>query len=228
MSVHTSRSFQHTLASIKGIRPRPNTIFGFIIIGAMIAFEAFNYSTTEYALRDLLGNLKFAGIAWATILAIAFCGIDFAGIARLFTPQQSKTETKETWYLFGAWMLAATMNAALTWWGIAIAMSNHALKSTAVIDPATLTKVIPVFVALMVWVIRILMIGMLTVMGERLLGLRQASSPQPRPVDPAPAGRPMPQPMAHRPIARPPMVQQARGFQDGRPEPTYHSLSPRQ
>jgi hypothetical protein len=62
-------------------------IFGAIIVTALFAFEAFNYGTTHFALTDLLGDLSFAGLSWATILAIAFCGIDFAGIARLFAPE---------------------------------------------------------------------------------------------------------------------------------------------
>jgi hypothetical protein len=33
--------------------------FGILIIGALFAFELFNYSTTEYALNDLLGGLRF-------------------------------------------------------------------------------------------------------------------------------------------------------------------------
>jgi hypothetical protein len=57
-------------------------IFGSILITALLAFEVFNFGTTSFALQDVLGNLKFAGILWSTILAIAFCGIDFAGIAR--------------------------------------------------------------------------------------------------------------------------------------------------
>ncbi len=69
------------------IRVQRGLLFGTIIIAALLAFEFFNYSTTEFALHDLLGDLEFLGIAWATILAIAFCGIDFAGIARLFTPE---------------------------------------------------------------------------------------------------------------------------------------------
>jgi hypothetical protein len=47
-------------------------IFGMIILGALLAFEVFNYSTTEYALTDLLGNLRFAGLHWSTILSVAF------------------------------------------------------------------------------------------------------------------------------------------------------------
>jgi hypothetical protein len=73
-----SRKFNH----------KRGMLFGFLIIGALLAFELFNYSTTDYALNDFLGGLTFLGVRWATILAIAFCGIDFAGIARLFTPEQ--------------------------------------------------------------------------------------------------------------------------------------------
>ena len=42
--------------------------FGVIIITALLAFEIFNYSTTDFALTDLLGDLKFVGVRWATIL----------------------------------------------------------------------------------------------------------------------------------------------------------------
>ncbi|NMC79764.1 MAG: hypothetical protein GYA59_10425 [Chloroflexi bacterium] len=156
--------------SLAKLRTNTGVVFGVIILSALIAFEMFNYSTTDYALRDLLGDLSFAGIHWATILALAFCGIDFAGIARLFTPEQGAEEPKEVWYLFGAWLLAATMNAILTWWGVSMAIVNHTVQSSAVIDPNTLTRVVPIFVAIMVWVIRILIIGSLSLAGDRLLG----------------------------------------------------------
>ncbi len=142
--------------------------FGFMIIGALLAFELFNYSTTEFALRDVLGNLSFAGIGWATILSIAFCGIDFAGVARLFTPEQGRDEPAEVWYLFGAWILAAAMNASLTWWGVSVAISNHTSQGTAVLSNATIQNVVPIFVAVMVWVIRILIIGTFSIAGERM------------------------------------------------------------
>jgi len=147
---------------------RRGLLFGLLIVGALIAFEVFNYSTTDFALKDLLGDLKFLGIRWATILSIAFCGIDFAGIARLFTPEQGRDEPMEVWYLFGAWMLAATMNAMLTWWGVSIALLNHQSLGTAVVDGATLIKIVPIFVAVMVWLTRVLIIGTLSVAGERI------------------------------------------------------------
>jgi len=148
-----------------------NKAFGFMIIGALLAFEIFNFSTTEFALKDVLGDLAFAGMRWATILSIAFCGIDFAGIARLFTPEQEmKDEPAEVWYLFGAWILAAAMNATLTWWGVSVAIVNHTSLGSAVVDKGTIQSVVPVFVAVMVWVIRILIIGTFSLAGERMFG----------------------------------------------------------
>jgi hypothetical protein len=149
---------------------RRSLIFGVLIMVALISFEIFNYSTTDFALADLLGNLRFLGIRWATILAIAFCGIDFAGIARLFTPERGADEPAEVWYLFGAWLIAATMNAMLTWWGVSVAIVNHETLGNAIVARATLIKVVPIFVAIMVWLIRVLIIGTFSVAGENLFG----------------------------------------------------------
>ena len=111
--------------ALHAYKPSRGLILGVWILGALVAFEIFNYTTTDFALSDLLGDLRFMGLRWATILAIAFCGIDFAGLARLFTSERGGGEPKEVWYLFGAWLLAAGMNAMLTWWGVAIAVLNH-------------------------------------------------------------------------------------------------------
>jgi hypothetical protein len=150
------------------VRLKRGTMFGILILTALVAFEIFNYSTTDFALSDLLGELSFWGVRWATILAVAFCGIDFAGIARLFTPEEGIDEPAEVWYLFGAWLLAATMNAMLTWWGVSIAILNHDSLGNAVVARATLLKVVPIFVAILVWLIRVLIIGTISVAGERL------------------------------------------------------------
>lgn len=160
------------------ISKRRGLLFAVFLIGALMAFELFNYSTTEFALTDLLGDLRFAGLKWSTILTLAFCGIDFAGIARLFTPEEGNDEPAEVWYLFGAWLLAATMNAMLTWWGVSIALLHHESLGSSVISSATLLKVVPVFVALMVWLSRVLIIGTFSVAGERLFSTAARSSRQ--------------------------------------------------
>src|SRR3989304_5320042 len=129
---------------IGGRRFSRGAAWGMMIIGALLAFEIFNFSTTQFALRDVLGDLAFAGLRWATILAIAFCGIDFAGIARIFTPEQGRDEPAEVYYLFSAWLLAAGFNATLTWWGVSIAIVNNAsLGAGAIISNAALNKGVP-------------------------------------------------------------------------------------
>jgi len=221
------RSFQIlNLLHKSGIRR--GTLFGGILVIALLAFEVFNYSTTDFALTDLLGkDLTFLGLRWATILSIAFCGIDFAGIARLFTPQvEASQEPVEVWYLFGAWVLAAAMNAGLTWWGVAVAINGHTSLGSAIIARETLIKVVPVFVAIMVWLIRLLIIGTFSMAGERLFSMaddrpvaRQAQARfdgQNRTVNqplntsmPRPYQKPQPQNSPQRPV---------------RPEPTYQPL----
>jgi len=210
--------------------------WGLMIVGALLAFEVFNFSTTQFALRDVLGDLAFAGFRWATILAIAFCGIDFAGIARIFTPQQGRDEPAEVWYLFGAWLLAAGFNATLTWWGVSVAIVNHpSATGTAVLSAATMTKTVPIFVAVMVWLIRVLIIGTFSLSGDNLFStaeIRAAQSQrpvmqQPRSVTSSqPILRPassLPRPVqaqSHRPAPKP-----TPSTQYDHPEPTYHNMS---
>lgn len=208
------------------VQLRRSLAFGIIILVALLAFEIFNYSTTDYALSDLLGTLRFAGVRWATILSIAFCGIDFAGIARLFTPEQGTSEPTEVWYLFGAWLLAATMNAILTWWGVSMAIVNHQLQSTSVIDNATVMKIVPIFVAVMVWLIRILIIGSLSYTGDKLLWsgdqVRGSTQAPVRSLLGSNSAANAQSSASFRPAPKP-VSQPEASF--GRPEPTYHNAS---
>ncbi|MGA2490009.1 MAG: hypothetical protein ABSF99_07445 [Anaerolineales bacterium] len=196
----------NSLSLIKRIALRRGALFGGILLLALFAFEIFNYSTTDFALTDMLGaDLRVLGISWATILSIAFCGIDFAGLARLLTPEQGRDEPAEVWYLFGAWLLAAAMNAVLTWWGVAVAIRSHQELSTLVVGQSILTKVVPIFVAIMVWLIRVLIIGTFSMAGDRMFSLAEnrqltlgnayhsrpslqpsRTSSLPRPIQPAP------------------------------------------
>ena len=205
---------------------RRGLAFGLIIVSALLAFEIFNYSTTEFALSDLLGDLSFAGISWATILALAFCGIDFAGIARLFTPEEGGNDLHEVWYLFGAWLLAATMNAMLTWWGVSIALLNHESLGNAVVDRETLLKIVPLFVAILVWLIRVLIIGTFSVAGDRLFSQSEQYVSRNGTVRSNQTKTSTVPVQARRPASRPaykPTPQPENSY--GRPEPTYHPLS---
>ena len=223
--------------------------WGIMIIGALLAFEIFNFSTTQFALHDMLGDLTFAGIKWATILAIAFCGIDFAGIARIFTPEQGRDEPAEVYYLFGAWLLAAGFNATLTWWGVSVAISNNgSLQGSQVMSSEMLLKVVPIFIAAMVWLVRLLIIGTFSLAGDRLFTTAPQHQPYKTPYQQQPqqtqrpysapqsssyqTQRPVNQPV-NQPVMRPasqiprpapkPTPSQQTSFVP--PEPTYHPVS---
>lgn len=222
-----NRSFPiQIMPFLRGTASRRGAIFGAILLSALLAFEVFNYSTTAFALTDLLGNLKFAGTTWATILAFAFCGMDFAGIARIFTPQRGRDEPTEVWYLFGAWLIAAVFNATLTWWGVSVAIIDHTPRGSALIGEATLTKAVPIFVAVLVWLIRILVIGTFSIAGENIFSMAEnrLSNDKPiRPTYPLPAQSVAQTPTYIRPAPKPmPAFDSARPMTS--PEPTYHPV----
>jgi hypothetical protein len=157
------------------------TVVGIILVVALIAFEIFNFDTTRYALNSILGEIAFFGITWATILAIAFCAIDFAGLARLFTPERGPEEPKAVWYLMGAWLLGATMNAVMTWWAVSLTLLSHDFGNE-VLGRETLLKLVPIFVAALVLLTRILFIGAFSVAGEQIFDLAgNARDRQPQP-----------------------------------------------
>lgn len=167
---HINRPRQSSNNQLLGLNLPQKRIMGVILIVALLAFELFNFDTTRYALSNLLGDVRFVGIGWATILAIAFCAIDFAGLARLFTPERGKDEPTAVWYLMGAWLLGATMNAVMTWWAISLTLLSHEFGNE-VLSREQLLRWVPFFVATLVWLTRILFIGAVSVAGEYMFDM---------------------------------------------------------
>ncbi len=218
-----NRSMQlKLLPLIQRTAQKRGLIFGAIILVALLAFEVFNYSSTVFALGDILGDLAFGPLRWATILAFAFCGIDFAGIARIFTPETGRNEPAEVWYLFAAWFLAAAFNASLTWWGVSVAILQHNALGGVLLGQATMRKIVPIFVAAMVLFIRVLLINTFSIAGERMFSNADDRAGQfkpsyrsqnetyrtPNPSYPRPAPKPTPTAVSR------PLYQ----------EPTYHPV----
>lgn len=161
-------SFGFSSASLEANK---GLLIGVILFVALIAFEIFNFDTTQFALQSLLGNVTFIGLQWATILAIAFCAIDFAGLNRLFTPEGSAKEQREVWFLMGAWLLGATMNAVMTWWAVSVTLLNNNLGNE-VLSRDQILRYVPIFVAVLVWLTRILFIGSFSIAGVTVFGRR--------------------------------------------------------
>lgn len=214
---------------LRNVSLKRGAIFALILAAALLSFEIFNFSTTQFALQDMLGNITFADMRWSTILALAFCGMDFAGIARIFTPEQGRNEPAEVWYLFGAWLLAAAFNAVLTWWGVSVAVANHQTAGSALLGAATVTRGVPIFVAAMVWLIRVLIIGTFSIAGDRLFSsadARQSYRSYSRPAAPVEEPRPQPRPVPTyiRPAPRPVPAAPANLRTPASAEPTYHPV----
>jgi len=163
---------------LDNLRENPNSLYMAIIVAALVAFELFNFSTTDFALRGMFGSQSAGGMSWSTILALAFCGMDFAGIARLLAPHKEEAESRDSWFLLGAWVLAAAMNAGLTWWAISIAVYNQPVNNALILDPMTFVTAVPVLVAVMVWLIRILIIGTLVSSLNNVLYSKQSKKEQ--------------------------------------------------
>lgn len=170
-----------------GVAFPKQVVIGVILMVALFAFEIFNFDTTRYALDNLLGHVSFAGLGWATILAVAFCAIDFAGLVRLFAPESDGEQPKELWFLMGAWLLGATMNAMMTWWAVSLTLLNHDFGNE-VLSREQLLHAVPIFVAVLVWLTRILFIGAITMAGEHLLSFGSSATDRRRDL---PTGRPL-------------------------------------
>lgn len=145
------------------------------LIGALVGLELFNFSTSEFALTRLLGEIRLLGLSWATLLALSLCAIDFTALVKLFAPSSSRSPwlpqrlslNIENWYLLAAWFLTATLNAILTWWALTLVMGEHVTTSEIVSRQQVLTLA-PIVLAALVWLTRLLIIGMFSLTGEQL------------------------------------------------------------
>ncbi len=149
---------------------------GLLLALALFAFEIFNFSATSYALSDLLGDISFVGVRWATILAVAFCAIDAAGLLRFFSLGQGKSAVTEAWYLMGAWLLGAAMNALMAWWAVSITLLNHP-SGNDFLGQLPLLDYLPFLVAILIWLTRLLFIGAFGLAAGQLFGSAGNNSP---------------------------------------------------
>lgn len=174
----TQRLGRMTNDIFKNLRERSGAVYTLVTILALAAFEIFNFSVTNFALRDILGDYGTGMLSWSMILSLAFCGMDISGIASILSANDAEAD-KSGWYLLGAWVLAAAMNAGLTWWGISTAIYNQPAHDVLLIDPMTYVTLVPVLVAVMVWVIRVLIIGSLVSSLGALNGNKRAAKRKP-------------------------------------------------
>ena len=66
------------------------------------------------------------------------------------------------------------MNAVMTWWAVSLTLLEHDLGNE-VLNREQLLSIVPIFIAALVWLTRILFIGALTVTGERMMQKQKAN-----------------------------------------------------
>ena len=122
------------------------------------------------------------------------------------------------------------MNAMLTWWGVSIAILEHQSLGNAVVERDTLLRVVPIFVAVLVWLIRVLIIGTFSVAGERLFSqangayVPRRSSLTVRPANTSTIRRPTPS-TTQASFNPAPKGNHEPERTYARPEPTYHPVA---
>ncbi len=144
------------------------SLFVLIWVLSLFSFEAFNFSSTELALEDVFGDMALGPVRLAMFLAIAFCALDFAGLARIITPEVDN-EPREIWWLFAAWLLGTVINAYFTWYAATIAM----MRTESMLN----IEVMPIIIAVAVWLSRLALIGFVGVAGDRLLAPTRKRKP---------------------------------------------------
>jgi len=137
------------------------TWFGLITVLGLLAFELFNYATTQEALSTILGALSFFGFPVYYLIAIAFAAIDLGGLSSTFTEEDWSNETWWVWVSTVGWEIASVVNAALTYMSVTIAMAVAPVSQLATVMPKVqeIYTYIPAALAFVVWLVRIMLIG---------------------------------------------------------------------
>ena len=177
-------------------------IFVMLAIG-MLSFELFNYATTELGIKSLIGDGKVLSISIASVFAIAFCFADIGGIARVFTPQTSLSdEPLEVYLAMGGWIIAAIINAGMTWYALLTMMSGRALGNEIVSQEALLTYA-PFIGALATLLVRFMLVNSIVIgiesKGKPVSSAKRPSMPIRRPA-PTMYGSSAPKPPVFTPL----------------------------
>jgi hypothetical protein len=125
----------------------------------LLALEITNAATSYWALADLMGNAGLLSVSFSLMLTLGLAALDTGGLMRLFGPQGDETtRSAGLWFVAGGWLLCATFNALATWWAMASAMSGHVVGN-ALLSATELLDVAPPFLAIVLWVMRVLLVA---------------------------------------------------------------------
>lgn len=150
---------------MKNTHVRAN-LFALVLLTGLGCFLLFNYATTYETLGIMLGRTTNV-----TLFAVAVSMVDFAGLARVLTPNTSmKDEGVFVYVLLGVWLVAAAVDIILTWWWVALRMET--VNAGQYLPPgvgAWMTEVFPWAVAFMEFAIRVPLVLLVGQYGDKIL-----------------------------------------------------------
>lgn len=142
------------------MNPKSYGIFAILFL-AVIGFELYNFSANEFALRYFYPSQTFFGVPWSALLAMASCLTDFAAISTIFA--RNPKEDSIARYLRYGWFLAAIFDAGMNWWATSLSMLSNPVLGNEILARADLLTTVPALVAIMVLLIRVSLVGALSV-----------------------------------------------------------------
>lgn len=135
-------------------------VYTALIFICLVVFEIFSYGSSYEALMTMFGIHE-----WAALLAFCFSAVDFAGLAKLYSPDLRNLRDPQA-LLFAAWLLSAFADTGLTY----VVVSNQLLSNTTnimvtsgTVPIAVWAKWIPALFSVLVWLIQVLLVARLSV-----------------------------------------------------------------
>lgn len=138
-----------------------------IIFLCLLCFEIFSYSSSYEAIDRLTGMTT-----WATMLAFAFCAVDFAGLAKLVMPEMRNLPEMPLFFLSGAWVLSAIGDTSLTWFVVSTqtsTLTRHILVTAGVLSPKFFTTWLPLLVAVFTWGVQVFLVTRIGAITDKLV-----------------------------------------------------------
>ncbi|OGG01493.1 hypothetical protein A2Z33_00415 [Candidatus Gottesmanbacteria bacterium RBG_16_52_11] len=145
---------------------------GLLINFCTLAFALFVFIVSSFALNNLMGEMEFAGIFMANIFAIALALLDYAGISRLYVPDDGDPRSKRyAIYLLIGWLVCALVVWVLTWWSVLVILLDKTDFAPFIKNPEinlVAFRLAPITIAEVVFLTRILLYAAVSRSGARL------------------------------------------------------------
>lgn len=146
---------------------------GILLLVALAVFEFINYTTTVAAVNSIIGVREVSlillnTVQFATLIGLATCLLDFAGIARIFTPERGNDEPRAVYVLFFVWLCAAVINAGLTWWVASIWVATGYAGGNPAVSYESVVKWAPIILASLFFLIHFGLVYTIATLGDDL------------------------------------------------------------